>query len=192
MNSLPFQSNELDKLYAALAEAQAEFPLIEKSRQANYGPYADMFDLIHPLRPILKKYQLTVYESCYIRDDGIMILRVKLGHSSGQFDSSEAIINSFDKDAHWGGSITFKRRYLYRGILGIVIPDDTDDNDDGHEEIEDSNEPLSNEEISLLNKLSADFQKRIKEFNKINSFNDLTRKQYNQIIKSIEKKKTRK
>lgn len=178
------RSENVEKLYDALSNAQAEFPHINKTRQAHYGPYADASDILTPLWPILKKYGLAVHETTMVHENGFEILEVTLGHKSGQFVTAQALLQpKSTKDSDWGGCVTYRRRYLYRGILGLAIPEEPDDNDDNNELLK----KISSDGLKRLQQLNENVQNRILEFNKVKNLQDLTMRQYNQIIKMINK-----
>ena len=179
-------TEQLDQLFTALSKAQAEFPLIEKSRTAHYGNYADLSDMLNPLWPVLKAHGLSVYDFTTINTNGSLIINVRLGHSSGQFTTTQCLFREgLAKDAEWGGCLTFIRRYMYRSILGIAIPNDIDDNDDGHAV---SSQPLTKEQLEFLEKLPQDAQQKVMSFYKVNNLKDITKVQFDKIASYYNKK----
>ena len=128
--------NNKSQLYTALANAQAEFPFIEKNKDANYGKYADKFAMMQPIWIILKQHGLAIRENIKVLEDGTEILQVILSHSSGQFEVTQTKLTAWVRSANenpdhaWAKTVTYKSRSLYRGILGIAIPHDTEDIDD--------------------------------------------------------------
>lgn len=131
------QLNCKDKINAALSKAQNEFPFVKKNAKANYGMYADKFAMMKGVWPILEKYELSIKEHITHLSDGTVHLKVKLVHGpSGQEEETETFftpynMNGKDNPDHaWSKSITYRSRTLYRGILGIAIPNDKEDLDD--------------------------------------------------------------
>jgi hypothetical protein len=127
MNEL--HSAQLNELFAALANAQDEFPRVTKGAKSHYGKYAKAADILNPLWPTLKKYGLSVHEVPLVNlEHGLMILQVRLNHSSGQFTTAQCIIRpKSDEDNVWGSSVTFRRKYLYKGILGLAEEEEVQD-----------------------------------------------------------------
>lgn len=128
------ESQEKDQLYTALAQAQHEFPTIRVNRKAFKNEYADLYAMLKPTFPILKEYGLSIHEhSSFI--DGNHVYGVRLAHKSGQY-----ITNIFpfvyddpkpsDQKTHKiAGAQTYFFRYYVKGILGLVISDDPEDDD---------------------------------------------------------------
>lgn len=174
-------SEQLDQLYTALSQAQAEFPLIGKSRAAHYGNYADLSDMLNPIWPVLKKYGLSVYDFTSVDTTGLLFINVRLAHSSGQYTTTQCLFrDGLSKDADWGGCLTFRRRYMYRSILGIAIPNDIDDNDDGHA----TKQPIITiKQAAKILALDEDTIKKILDHYKVNSVSQLYESEYKQIAK---------
>lgn len=129
------QTEQLDKLFEALSQAQSEFPTIASNRKAYTNNYADHYAIMRQVYPILKKYGLTVMPWAH-RIDGIQMVGARLGHKSGQYiiNSYEFIVDAIktpqDKATHkTAGSLTYFKRYHVKDILGILLSDDPLDDD---------------------------------------------------------------
>jgi ERF superfamily protein len=131
------ESVEKDQLYTALAQAQIEFPTIRVNRKAFKNEYADLYAMLKPAFPVMTKYGLSIHEySGYVGE--IHVYGVRLAHKSGQY-----ITNAFpfvyddpkpsDQKTHKiAGSQTYFFRYYVKGILGLLVSDDPEDNDGQH------------------------------------------------------------
>lgn len=126
------EHEKIAALYAALAAAQAEFLPIAKNRKvvikgdrSSYEfRYADLEAINAATRPALSKHGIAVYQS--IEGDYLVCV---LAHSSGARVSSAVSIPdaSAQRDPkQFGGLLTYLRRYLVTGILGVAADDDLD------------------------------------------------------------------
>lgn len=128
------QTEQLDKLFKALSQAQAEFPTIGSNRKAYTNSYADHYTIMRQVYPILKKYGLMV-NPWGGKVDGEKMIGARLGHESGQYiiNSYEFIMDELlpkDKKTHKaGGSLTYFKRYHVKDILGVLLSDDPADDD---------------------------------------------------------------
>jgi hypothetical protein len=125
------QSEQLDQLFTALAKAQGEFGLAE---QDGWNPffksnYATLTELVRVSRPALTKYGVHVKFKSYEKD-GIPFVRTTIGHSSGQFESSEVRIEPMKKDVQSLGSYkSYVMRYEYKALTGVMVRGDEADDD---------------------------------------------------------------
>lgn len=183
---VPVQNN--DKIYTALSKAQSELPFTLKTRKANYGNFADKFCMMQHVWPVLKKHGLSINEMIYILPNGKECLRVTLMHESGQSIISETIISDVQMtkenvDHTWAKSITYKSRTLYRGLLGIAIPNDASD-------IDDIEMPINLEQQSNIIKLAKsddDTLEAICELYKVKILADIPASCYETIINDLKK-----
>lgn len=131
------RSLEQDKLFSALAKAQAEFDTIQATADNEYfhSKYAPLYALWEHARPILKKHGLLLIQEPMPStiEEGAKI-RNTLAHTSGQWRSS-IIIMPIDlgkegkgkKAPAYGSAFTYARRYGMGGILGLATSaEDTD------------------------------------------------------------------
>lgn len=123
-------TDALNELAAALAKAQASFPVIEKTRTATINSakgsysytYADLSDIFRALREPLWKNGLSVAQVI-----NNTILQTVLMHTSGQRIVSYSILTCAAADPKVSGAeLTYRRRQALCAILGIAAEDDTD------------------------------------------------------------------
>lgn len=182
---MKMMSDNINELITALCKARAEFAPIRKSKRANYGEYADTNDILSVVVPVLSKYGLFLNSFHHTTEAGYEAITAIISHSSGQWMKSECYMRpNLEKDAMWGGCITFRVRYLYKNLLGLSVPDDVEDDDDGHAVI-------TQQEYEYLSSLSAGFQVSIKERNKIDDLRLLPRSQFQAIYNHVEKQRSK-
>ena len=74
-------------LFAALAAAQGEFPVIEKNKIADAGKfkysYADISDILAVVLPILSRHGLCLTQPTTVIDN-IIMLTTRVTHTSGE------------------------------------------------------------------------------------------------------------
>lgn len=125
------ESLQTNELATALAKAQAEFKIAGKSRDNPFfkSTYADYEDLVAATREALTKHGLSIQTRIITRNDR-QYARVIMRHASGQFTTSESILNPVKNDPQSEGSCrSYKHRYGYREMTGVVVSEDTDDDD---------------------------------------------------------------
>lgn len=121
-----------NELADALSQAQAEFPMIPRSREVkvksdkgatytfNYAP----LDVIRAyVQPVLAKHRLAVSQGVVGER-----LHTRLMHGSGQWLEDEMPLPFRDKPQVYGSELTYKRRYAFCSILGISTEEDDDAN----------------------------------------------------------------
>src|SRR5208282_2022316 len=129
----PMQSDEINELAAALAAAQAHFPVILKLEKAEIRSvkgdrsyrYADLGAVLDGIRAHLSIAGLA-YTQPLLEDEGGLVLRTMLIHSSGQWLASELRIPTQDLigPQALGSYLAYARRYSIQGLTGIPIQDD--------------------------------------------------------------------
>lgn len=152
------ESEQKNHLYKALAEAQSEFPTIRVNRKAFKNEYADLHAILKPIRGILHKNGLSIHEVS-VNMDGNHWYGVRLAHSSDQW-----ITNLFpftyddpkqsDQKTHkMAGSQTYFFRYYVKGILGLTISDDPEDDDgqEGSTSLHEESPFISESELNIIN-----------------------------------------
>jgi len=127
------KSETIGKLTSALIKAKKEFPTLIKSDSIEFAgkpiKYIDLFDTIQVTQNILGAHGLCVYQPS-IPDEGHVLVETLLVHESGEWISSQTKM-PLDKGArnaaqHYGGMLTYARRYGYMGMLCLAALDDTD------------------------------------------------------------------
>lgn len=124
-------STELGELFAALAAAQAELPMVQKDKENPFykSKYADLASCVEAAKPVLPKHGLCVTQLIGNDGAGHDTLTTVLGHSSGQWLSGDMVLHPVKNDPQAQGSaVTYGRRYAYCSILGLVAEDDDDGN----------------------------------------------------------------
>lgn len=129
-------SDETNELTKALAESQAEFAKITKSKTAEVTmktggkysySYADLADVIDAVRPVLAKHQIATMQAIDLDSDtGNLVLITRLGHASGQWIEAHYPLPSGASAQEMGSAVTYARRYSLSALTAIVAEDDDD------------------------------------------------------------------
>jgi len=129
MEQLPNQSSEIGELIAALAKAQPELRNPHKNKQAHIPGrpymYADLGEIVDSYRLPLAKQGIIVLTQL-----GVNSITVKIAHSSGQWMASTAPIFESKDIKVFGANITYNRRYLTEGLIGLAAQEDIDGDPD--------------------------------------------------------------
>lgn len=183
-------------LISSLIKAQQEFTEVKKSKKSNFGEYSTTQDILEATQPALGKYGLKLRSGIHILPSGQESIFVELEHqTSGEVKRSSCLMRDgviADKD--WGAAFTFRTRHMYKNMLGLVTSD-YDDNDEG-EQIQRSPSSYSRpvpvnltkiniDQLNQLSNLSADSQVKIRTFNNVAHLKELTKSQYDSIVKSF-------
>lgn len=132
-------SEQINDIAAALAKAQGEFVAIEKAKTAKVKgqtkdgrsfdytyKYADIADVLAGLLPPLSKHGLSVIQPTLVID-GVMMIRTRILHASGQWIESDYPVSSINGDHQkMGGALTYARRYALCSLVGVAAEEDTD------------------------------------------------------------------
>lgn len=115
-------------LVPALLAAQKAFPPIEKSKDGQAGnrkfKYAPLKEIKRLCDPILWENGLMVTQGA----DG-HVIETRLEHVSGEWRETRMPMNDVHaSDQAYGIEFSYKRRYSYQGIIGIVTEEDVDGN----------------------------------------------------------------
>jgi hypothetical protein len=115
-------------LVVALLAAQRAFPAIEKSKDGQAGnrkfKYAPLEEIKRLCDPILWENGLMVTQGA----EGHFVV-TRLEHTSGEWRETRMPMNEVHaSDQAYGIEFSYKRRYSYQGILGIVTEEDVDGN----------------------------------------------------------------
>lgn len=127
-----YESEEIDQISAAFAEAQGEFPSIGLNRENPFfkSAYADYDALIRAVRPALKKNGLSVHHDTRPNNDGPTLIHTRLRHNSGQwFETRARIIPAKDDIQGYSSNMSYHKRYNVMNILGLSTSNDIDDDD---------------------------------------------------------------
>lgn len=132
--SIEGQSNLFGGLAAALAKAQAEFPVIPRTKTAKIklksgGEYsytfADLADILRVILPILGKHGIA-FSQPLMRVDGklYVVSMIECGNESLR-DSGIHIPENLEPQ-QFGSLLSYYRRYGLSSLLGISTEEDTD------------------------------------------------------------------
>lgn len=129
MNESAEQLSPIDKIAAALAQAQGQLTNPEKTKTVNAGKYkyryADLADVIDHVRPVLAANDLAAVQMVRASETGNTLV-TRLVHKSGQFLESTYPLPRQAAAQEMGSAITYARRYSLCAILGIAAEDDDD------------------------------------------------------------------
>ena len=113
-------------LCAALFAAKREFPRIAKEKRGQAGNrsflYAPLDVIMDHVDPVLAKHDLFITQGT----DGHSLV-TRLEHVSGEWREIDMPVNAEHANMQsYGIEITYRRRYSYQLILGIVTEEDID------------------------------------------------------------------
>lgn len=117
----------MKELLEALSKFQDEVVFVKAKRQANYGKYAQLKDVVTDTRPYLKKHGLFVFQAL-TEVDGKPSISTQLIHidSDQVVETKTPLIHKPEDPQKWGAAITYARRYSYVTILGLLVDEDDD------------------------------------------------------------------
>jgi hypothetical protein len=135
------QSDSITHLAAALAEAQAAFPVVGKDAKAQIKSetgasfqyrYATLPDIQAAIRPVLKSHGLAILQGTADEDEGGFTVVTQLVHVSGEWVASRVRVpiaaGKHGPTAQAAGSaFAYGRRIGLVGLLGVVTDDEDDD-----------------------------------------------------------------
>lgn len=144
-------SEQLNKLAAALAKAQAKIRNAEedKSNPHYKSKYATLTSLWECCRTPLSENGLSVTQT-FDESGSRLLVVTTLMHSSGQWIRSSFPITQSLKIQETGSAITYARRYSLSSIVGIA-PGDNDD-DDGEKDLKSEKEKPESDYVKPLYK----------------------------------------
>lgn len=119
------RSKENTKLHAALAKALGEIEEPKRNRSGQYGEYADLAALRKATRAPLANNGLFITQT-FVLMGNEMVLNTTLGHSSGEYMSSQVPIRQAQNPQHTMAYATYMRRMAYAAILSLSSEDDDD------------------------------------------------------------------
>lgn len=186
---MQYQSTELNELFSALAKAQSDIKVALKDSNNPFfkSRYANLQAVIECSRPALCNNGLFVTQPIRPNRAGHDCLVTILGHSSGQWISSEMKIAPLKTDVQSLGSyITYLRRYCYASIVGVYDGTEDDDGNATHEAIPTkptvTSYKINTEQLHMIEQALNGFDTIKETFLKglrINSFADLPKESFN-------------
>ncbi len=121
---------QIAALYAALADAQGEFPQIPRDRQGRTGnqvfKYAPLATVLKAVRPALTKYGLAVVQPFAIGNEFVQVTTV-LSHKGGGRISSSSRFRLPGELKDFGSARTYMCRYALNSLLVLDGDADADD-----------------------------------------------------------------
>lgn len=124
-------SEQLNELATALAKAQADIKnaAFNKVNPHFKSKYADLAAIRDAVTPSLAKNGLSIVQMTG-EDNGKLIVKTRLLHSSGQWLQSDyPITNDLNSPQKMGSALTYARRYSLAAICGIASEEDDDGNE---------------------------------------------------------------
>ena len=128
----PYQSDQVNELYAALSKAQSKLPPVSNNKTNPWfdSPYADIFEITSKIYPVLGTEGLSLSQQPRVTDDGGTILYTRLCHSSGQWTESRLrVIPPKNDSDSFESTFNRLRRTMILSLLGIGIQGDPLDDD---------------------------------------------------------------
>lgn len=135
------KSETIGKLAEALAKAQSEMSNAAKDKNNPFfkSKYADLTSVWDACRDPLTKNGLAVTQIIAIYEQGGVILKSVLLHSSGEWvESMMPVVPVKNDPQSMGSAITYARRFALSALVGVAPGDD----DDGNEASGRSHEPV--------------------------------------------------
>lgn len=117
-----------DTLVAALARAQAEFPVIQKTHTNPHfkSRYADLSDVIGAVRPVLAKHGIALVQPIRVTEHGAELVTALLKGDERIESSLPLPLDSKPQDM--GSRLTYLRRFQLAALVGVAAEDDDDGN----------------------------------------------------------------
>lgn len=130
------KSESIKELLTALAKAQGKISAAKKDSTNPHfkSKYADLAACWEAIKEPLSSNGLSLTQWVTTAEKGVSVVTV-LGHSSGEFMSSEATfpVKDIGNPQSMGSSITYARRYCLSAAIGLVADDDDDGNAASHQ-----------------------------------------------------------
>lgn len=148
------QSEQIDKLAAALSKAQAE---VEGAKKDSANPhfrskYADLASVWAACRDALTKNGLAIVQAPGLCEGSHMTMTTLLTHASGQWVRETMSVPLPKQDPQGlGSAVTYARRYALAAFVG-VSPEDDDGNAASHPQGRPDAAPLPSNVASLPEK----------------------------------------
>ncbi|MFI5332586.1 MAG: ERF family protein [Candidatus Babeliales bacterium] len=186
---MPKQSEQIDKLYQALAQFQKEMQIVNKDKMGKYS-YASLPEMRSAIQEHLDNCSLCFKQSSAFTVDGSRILITTLTHwPSSQFTESYFLLPPSDQNKNVnqgiGESITYCRRYELKNILGLV---EAEEDNDGEAPSLGATGPQLNFIRKLLKTANISEQDTAKKIG-VESLEELTSSEANALIKTLNPKK---
>lgn len=196
----PYESSELNELFAALSKAQGD---IEIAKTDSVNPfykskYADLAQIIKASRPYLASNGLSIIQRVLTNGNNQMYLFTRLCHASGQWIEAKMPINPPKSDIQSLGSyITYLRRYNWASVVGVAASDEDDDGNNAVESQKQEKTPQyitinqMNELEDLLDKLPVDEKSKLLKWCQVEEIQFIPKYKFSAAKKALEAKVTK-
>ena len=118
----------MKELYKALADFQAEAPVIFKTTKGYNYKYADLPTIMDTIRPLLIKYGLVITQ--LVNKDYLETTLYHLESGESLTSFTEMIkgvkLQKMNEFQVMGSQITYLRRYAISSMLGLITDEDND------------------------------------------------------------------
>jgi hypothetical protein len=188
----------MSELTKALIGFHKAVDKIEKNARANYGKFADLANVLSTVTPALHANGLAITQT-FLEDS----LVTTLHHTSGETLNSTVklyIQDGRNITQEWGKAVTYQRRYAICSILGIVADMDTDAEAEAPASVKTTPAQTkpANVQKAVMSQAFQAGQKAIKAAKTLDSLsdlskrvadrfekNDLTKQEYNDLLKLL-------
>jgi hypothetical protein len=194
MDKHEYISTETNELFAALAKAQSDMSLANKSGYNAHwkNGYATLESFIHASRESLTKNGLCIIQQLHVHTEYNLILRTILGHSSGQWIQSIFPIAPDKPDIQsFGKYLTYIKRYAYASLIVIGTGEEDDDGEEDRKSHEVQQKTISSYQEQILQR---ELQHQPEEFTGtflfslgISKLSDLPQSKYQSSLETIKK-----
>lgn len=123
-------SESIDKLAPALAKAQSEFKVANKTATNPFlkNKYSNLSDIYQAIKPALAANGISLVQSSDIQDGAVQVTQTRLIHSSGQWMQTTMSMMVGKTDPQSIGSLlSYSRRYAVTQALSIDTGELDDD-----------------------------------------------------------------
>lgn len=121
------QSEHLDELFTALSAFQGEITNVERTREGEFGLYADLADVWKCVRKSLANHGLAITQPVLpFGSDGALACVTCLAHKSGQYMKQAMPLTPGLSLQQLAGEITYARRVAMAAALGLAADWDDD------------------------------------------------------------------
>lgn len=134
-NIMNEHSEQIHELVTALVKAHEEMPVCVPGTVNSFlkSKYANLADLQKTARPVLGKYGLEIIQYPNVNEHGVDEYVTLLTHISGQWIKARSTIridkNDKNEQQAFGKAVSYVGRYQYKGLAGVIVSDEPDDND---------------------------------------------------------------
>lgn len=165
-------SEALDKIFPALQKAQGEIGVAEKKSTGHGNQYADLAEIIRVIEEPCQNNGL-FHMQMPIMEEGKACLETVIGHTSGQWVSSTALmahakLHKGNEAQMMGATISYQRRYSLKSGFGIAEMDSEQamayETNKTAKAIEDASPVASAEQVFALTELLGNAKVNVQSF----------------------------